>query len=138
MSKYLPLNLSWRFTTWSGFIQWRSLIYRIYINIFGIFLRIPILPLGIDKIGPEFYYRGDTIWWSWKKKKWISSGFSGDGSFGDACYDTLKDLDNNWKEYFNECRKIQEREDKEYKYKVENGLCLDVFCKIDSEHKKHD
>lgn len=100
MSRYLPLNLKWRFTTWNGFIQWRSLVYRIYINIFSIFLRIPILPMGFDKIGFDFYYKGDTVIWSWKKKKWISCGFSGNGQFGDACFNTLKDLDNEWNKYF--------------------------------------
>jgi hypothetical protein len=56
--------------------------------------------MGFDKIGFDFYYKGDTVIWSWKKKKWISCGFSGNGQFGDACFNTLKDLDNEWNKYF--------------------------------------
>ena len=97
--KYLSLDLKWRLTTLNGFRQWRSLFYRIYINIFGLFLRIPILPLSFDKIGFDFWYKGDEVIWSWKKKKWISVGFSGTGEFGDVCFNTLKDLEAEWNNY---------------------------------------
>ena len=97
-----------------------------------------MLPLAIDKFGPEFWYHGDTVWWSWKRKKWISSGFSGDGSFGDACFDTLKDLDKEWNNYFEAEKLAWERETQEYEYKLKNGLCTEEFCSIEGEHKKHD
>jgi len=100
MSPYLPLNLRWRFTTWNGFIQWKSLFFRIYINIFSVFLKIPILPLAVNKTGFFFYYIGDEVIWSWKKHCYISIGFSGDGSFGDAEFKSLKELSLQWKEYY--------------------------------------
>jgi hypothetical protein len=88
--KYLPLFWDLR--------QWRAVLWRIHINIFGIFFKIPLLPLGFDKIGFDFYYKGDTLIWSWKQKRWISVLYSGTGEFGDACFDTLKDYDNFGKE----------------------------------------
>lgn len=100
MSKYIPLNLKWRFTTKCGFRQWRSLFYRIYINIFGIFLRIPILPISYSNHILWCYYKGDEAGWNFKKKYWISCGFSGTGEFGDACFLSLKELDGQWNEYF--------------------------------------
>ena len=97
---YYPLHLKWHFTTRMGLLQLKTLMYSIYINIFGIFLRIPLLPLSFDKIGFDFWYRGDTVIWSWKKKKWVSLSFSGTGEFGDdACFDKLSDLDKMWDEF---------------------------------------
>ncbi len=84
MSKYLPLFWDWN--------QKRAVFYRVYINIFGIFLRIPILPLSIDKIGFDFWYRGDNIFWSWKSKKWVSIGCEG-------VFNTLSDIDQFWIDY---------------------------------------
>lgn len=138
MSKYLPLNLRWRFLTKEGRAQFKSLFYRIYINIFGIFLRIKLLPMSYSRGIIWFYYRGDEIGWHFKKKHWISCGFSGTGEFGDAIYSTLKSMDKEWNDYFDTCAQITEREDKEYKYRTKNNLCTDVFCSIEGEHKKHD
>lgn len=47
-----------------------------------------------------FYYKGDEIGWNFKKKYWISIGFSGTGEFGDATFKSLKLLDKAWNEYF--------------------------------------
>ena len=84
MSKYLPLFWDKR--------QIPALSYRVYINVFSIFLRIPLLPLSIDKTSIDFYYRGDSIFWIWKKKKWISLSF-------EAEYNNLKEIRKEWEDY---------------------------------------
>ena len=143
MNKYLPLNLKWCFFTKEGDSQWKSLFYRIYINFFGIFLGIKLLPLSIQEYGVWFFYKEDEVCYkySWKRKnkndKWISLEFSGTGEFGDMIYPTLKSMDKAWKEYFDDCIIISEKEDGLYKYREKNDLCNEVFCNIEEEHKKH-
>ena len=108
MNKYLPLYLN-HLKTWKN--QFGAVFYRIYINIFGIFLRIRLLPLSIDKTAVRFWYKGDEIWWLFKKirnKRWCSLGFSGDFSFGEAMYDSLKEMDEDWNKYFEACGKIDD------------------------------
>lgn len=120
MSRYLLIDLKWSFLTKEGRAQWKSLIYRIYINIFGIFLRIKLLPLSIDKRGIWLYYKGDEIYYKyyWKRKnkndKWISLNFSGTGEWGDAIFSTLESMNEAWNEHFDDCARISEKEDKEY------------------------
>ncbi len=97
MSKYLPLF-------WDN-NQKRAVFYRVYINIFGIFLRIPILPMGRSKLGIDFHcYFDDVVYkWPWKQQneydKWISLGFTGTGEFGDMTYPDLKSIRKDWEEY---------------------------------------
>jgi hypothetical protein len=114
MSKYIPLNLKWRFTTWNGFRQWRSLIYRIYINIFGIFLRIPILPLSIswkDKT-LDIWYRGDELIILYKKgiRRYISLGCEGE-------FKSLREVDDFWRIYGEACSKLPEIEEERFDFK---------------------
>lgn len=100
MSRYLPLNLRWRFTTWNGFIQWRSLLYRIYINIFGIFLKIPILPMGFSWQFKEIdiWYRGDDLICFFRKGKVKYQSITSSGEFN-----SLKEIDEFWKSYYKAC-----------------------------------
>lgn len=97
MSRYLPLNLKWRFTTWNGFIQWRSLLYRIYINIFGIFLRIPILPMSVDFKYKTFdiWYKGTQVICYFKKGKLRYQAIIGGG----VDFNKLSEIDKFWKDY---------------------------------------
>lgn len=119
MSKYIPLNLKFYFSTKEGRAQFKSLFYRIYINIFGIFIGIKIVPLRISKRYIVFWYKGDEVWWKypWKRKNkndvWISLGFSGTGEFGDAIYPTLKSIDNAWDDYLKFEKEIWERENQD-------------------------
>lgn len=103
MSKYLSLNLKWSFFTKEGRAQYKSLVYRIYINIFGIFLRIPVLPLSFDwKYKTlDCWYKGDTIMIYIKKGRlrYISVCASGNGSFGDTTFNSLKEIDDFWKSF---------------------------------------
>lgn len=134
MSPYLPLNLKWRFISKEGRAQFKSLFYRIYINIFGIFLRIPILPMGIDKDSLSLYYKGDDIFWIWPWRRWYfikqynnHKKFMSLTSLGS--FDTLKEIDDFWKEYYEACYKSYLKDFKnnpEFKYlkigdKFENG-----------------
>ena len=100
MSKYLPLNLKWCFFTREGRAQLKSLIYRIYINLFSIFLRIPILPLSFDWKFKTLncYYKGDEIMIYIKKGKlrYISICASGNGDFGDITFSSLKEMNDFW------------------------------------------
>mgnify|MGYP001602951501 CR=1 FL=1 len=93
MSKYLSLNLKWSFFTKNGRAQWKSLIYRIYINLFSIFLRIPILPLSFDwKFKTlDCYYKGDEIMIYVKKGKlrYISI-------LSECNFNSLKKIDSFW------------------------------------------
>ena len=106
MSKYLPLNLKWRFTTKHGFVQWRSLLWRIYINIFGMFLRIPVLPMGFSWRWKTFdiWYKGETLVCFWKKGKLKYQSLSSCGQFN-----SLAEVDKFWYSYFKECDKIEEK-----------------------------
>ena len=58
---------------------------------------------SIDNLGVQFWYNGDeVIWlWPWKRRgyKYISILASGTGEFGDATYNSLKEIDNFWAEY---------------------------------------
>lgn len=97
--KYFPLFWEPR--------QHKTCLYRIYLNIFALFLGIKFLPLKIDKFGIDLWYKGDTLIWifPWKRKnkelKWISLTFSGNGDFGDAKFKSLKELNNYWDEFEN-------------------------------------
>lgn len=79
--------------------QWKCFVYRAYLNVFSIFFRIKLVPLGIHKYGISFYYKGDTVIWKypWKRKSkkevWISEMFSGTGKFGDVIFPSLKSMD---------------------------------------------
>ncbi len=96
MSKYLPLNISWRLKDGRG--QWKSFFYRIYINIFGIFLRIPILPLKFSWRYKQLdiYYKGDQLIVFYKKgiRRYVSIGCEGE-------FRKLSEIDKFWKEYDN-------------------------------------
>ena len=97
MPKYIPVHFL------PG--QWKASFYRIYINIFGIFFKIKLVPLRIDKFGIDFWYKGDTVIWilPWKRKnrkeRWISMGFSGTGEFGSAYFSSLAEMDKLWNEF---------------------------------------
>jgi len=71
MSKYLSIDWKWQFFTKMGRAQFKSFFYRIYINVFGIFLKIPILPMSVDWKGKTFdiWYRGDQLICYWKNGK---------------------------------------------------------------------
>lgn len=77
------------------------------------------MPLSFNKIGFDFWYRGDDIIWSWKKKKWISCGFSGSGEFGDATYNTLRDLDKDWDNYFEVFNEIEINNENDFNFEKE-------------------
>ena len=108
MSKYLPLNLKWQFLTKEGRAQFKSFFYRIYINIFGIFLRIPILPLAIDKDCLTFYRRGDDIFYIWPWRRWyFKQHYNNDKKFmslnSHGTFDSLKEIDEFWASYYKAC-----------------------------------
>lgn len=92
MSKYLPINLSF-FKEHPN--QWRALVYRLYINFFGIFLGIKLLPMGISFKDIDFWYKNDDIFWNFKKRKWFSFGCEGE-------FRTLKEMDEFWENYAKE------------------------------------
>jgi len=61
--------------------------------------------LYFSKVGIEFpYYCGSVIWlYPWRRKggaKYISIDFSGDGSFGDARFNSLKEIKLAWDNFF--------------------------------------
>lgn len=93
MSKYLPLF-------WDK-CQIRALIYRIYINIFAIFLRILILPMGFSLKYKtiDIYYKGDDLIIFWKKGIRRYQSINSGGEFF-----TLKEVDEFWKRYREYCR----------------------------------
>lgn len=95
LSKYLPLNILWRFSK-DGRGQWKSFWYRLYINIFGIFLRIPILPMGFSWKWKTFdiYYKGDDLVCFWKKGKLKYQSIISCGEFN-----SLKEIDKFWGDY---------------------------------------
>jgi hypothetical protein len=96
MSKYYPLNLKWRFFTREGFAQPKSLFYRIYINVFGIFFKIPILPLSFSfkQKTIDIWYKGDQIIILYKNgiRKYLSIGCEGE-------FNSLKEIDKFWNDY---------------------------------------
>ena len=92
MSKYLSLR--WEKN------QKKALFYSIYINIFAILLRIPIVPLSIDKSRIWFYYKGDEVGFLYRRNnkypfqsRWLS--LLSEGSFN-----SLREIDKLWEEYF--------------------------------------
>jgi hypothetical protein len=46
-----------------------------------------------------FHHNGDEVAWDSTRGRWISLGFSGDGSFGDALFVSLEELDREWEEF---------------------------------------
>ena len=86
MSRYFPLFWDWH--------QKRALFYRIYINVFSIFLGIKLLPLGIYKDSIDFYYKGDTVIFLYPKSR--KSGFKWVSMLSEGGFHTLKDLDKFW------------------------------------------
>src|ERR1044072_2435482 len=95
--KYLKLDL--KFHIKNG--QWKAFWYRVYINIFNKFLHIPIIPLSVDKLGIEFYRKGESIIYVWKSKRKPFKYLSLDCGGG---FHTLKEVDNFWKQYFEACQ----------------------------------
>lgn len=89
MSRYLPLFWDLR--------QIPALLYRIYINIFGIFLGIPILPLSIDFKYKTFdiWYKGTTVICYFKKGRLRYQAIIGGG----LDVGRLEEIDKFWKEY---------------------------------------
>ena len=60
--------------------------------------------MNINSLGIMFWHNGDEVIWTWpwkrnKKPKFISLLFSGNGDFGDARFNSLKEIDEFWKEY---------------------------------------
>jgi hypothetical protein len=56
----------------------------------------------IRHTGIPFRYNGDYIIlrYPWQKgKRWISILASGNGEFGDACFNSLKDIDDFWRSF---------------------------------------
>lgn len=101
MSKYLPLHLK-NSSLWKK--QGKAFWYRVYVNIFAIFLRIPMIPLSYHNGILWFYYYGDEIgyilnWRKKNKKKFISLLASGTGEFGDAQFNSLKEINEFWNEF---------------------------------------
>jgi hypothetical protein len=79
-----------------------------------------ILVLQFGKSGIWFWRQGDEILWlypwarkKYQGKKYISMLFSGDGSFGDAAFYSLKEIDKTWGEYVDACKVIADKEEKE-------------------------
>ena len=57
--------------------------------------------VSFDRLGVEFPWNGDTVIWLWWCRrnglpKYISVGFSGNGDFGDARFNTLSEIDKAW------------------------------------------
>lgn len=64
-----------------------------------------------DSLGVEFHYCGDcVIWiWPWKRKgkpKYLSILASGTGEWGDARFESLRDIRNFWHDFQKACEKI--------------------------------
>ncbi|MDO8610093.1 MAG: hypothetical protein Q7R95_06065 [bacterium] len=81
----------------------------------------------------DIWYKGDDLMCYFKKGKLRYSSLNSQGSFN-----TLKEIDKFWDEYFDECYKISVREDKEYQFRINNDLCADLLCDVVGEHKKHE
>jgi len=90
-------------------------------------LAFHLLTFSICKNGVWFWRDGDEIMyiWPWRREgdrfKFISLQFSGDGSFGDAKFKSLKDIDKAWGDYFESERR--------YAKKYKN--CGDFPCDFD-------
>ncbi len=69
-----------------------------------------------DKLGVTFPWKSDTVIWLWpwhrkeRKERFISIEFSGTGEWGDAVFNSLAEIDKNWKEYFETCQ-IDEKQE---------------------------
>lgn len=76
--------------------QIRALLYRIYLNIFGIFLKIPILPMGFSWKWKclTIWYRGNEYDCLFKKGRLIYQDI-GTG----AEFHSLKDINKFWREF---------------------------------------
>jgi hypothetical protein len=66
-----------------------------------------------DRVGVEFWYKGDTVIWTWPWRRkglapFISLSFSGNGDFGDARYWTLKELDDAWEDCLSAFGRLEE------------------------------
>jgi hypothetical protein len=76
-----------------------------------------LLFITVDKLGIEFWYRGDTvIWmWPWKRdagnKPFISLSFS-------ATYPSLKAIDEEWEMFYVACNKASEMEEIDWESKL--------------------
>lgn len=98
---YYDVSLSLLFSN-----QYKCALYRIYLNIFAIFLGFKIVPLGFTSKYFEFWYKGDNILWLWpwykkeQSSRFISLLASGNGEFGDATFSSLKEIDKFWEEYY--------------------------------------
>lgn len=73
----------------------KAFLYRIWINI-GIFLRLPIVPLGFSRTKNEwafcFWRNYDEIWYIFKTKKYISLNCNG-------TFNSLKEIDQFWEDW---------------------------------------
>lgn len=66
------------------------------------------MKISVDRLGIQFGYHGDDVIWTWPWKRdgrgaYISLGFTGTGEWGDARYRTLKEIDDEWDNYFEAC-----------------------------------
>lgn len=86
---------------------------------------LDLFPITINRAGIDWWYKGDTVIWTWPwrrndKPKWVSLGFSGNGDFGDARFVCLADVDLAWAGLFDaEQQDLCESED----YLFENPCC---------------
>jgi hypothetical protein len=67
------------------------------------------IPISIDKSGVWFKYNGDEVCRLWRKRdkyRYISLLASGNGDFGDASFEKLKDIDNFWKDFEDAMRDV--------------------------------
>lgn len=62
-----------------------------------------LLNFRVEKSGIWFWRNGDIILWLWPwrqaKHKYVSLMLSGTGEFGDAGFNSLKEIDRVWEEY---------------------------------------
>lgn len=75
---------------------------------------VRVIFCSIDKYGILFPYKGDEVIWTWPWRRkglapFISLSFSGDGSFSDARYWTLEELDKARRRFFEECDRANKR-----------------------------
>lgn len=61
----------WPAKSWLFSSQYKAALYRIYINIMY-FIGFRFFFLKIDRLGADFWYKGDTIIWFWESRKWVS------------------------------------------------------------------
>jgi hypothetical protein len=85
----------------------RAKILRFFLFKLG-WCRTPLrfLFVTFDRIGIEFYHRGDDIIWLWPwrcrhdPRRFISLGFSGTGEFGDAKFYSIYEIDCLWEKFY--------------------------------------